>query len=155
MDNNKTHEVWMQEAINCALIAQEKGEVPVGAIVVKDNQIIATAYNQPISSQDPTAHAEIIALRQAGQKLGNYRLANTTLYATLEPCAMCAGAMIHARVETIVFGAYDHKTGACGTIDNLPHSKLSNQRPKIIGGILEKKCASLLKDFFSNKRNQG
>lgn len=155
MSDNQTHETWMREAINCALVAQEKGEVPVGAVIVKNNQIISTAYNQPISSHDPTAHAEIIALRQAGIKLNNYRLKDTTLYVTLEPCAMCAGAMIHARIKTIIFGAYDHKTGACGTVDNLLHSKLSNQRPDIIGGILEEECSNIVKKFFANKRNQG
>ncbi|HIF46860.1 tRNA adenosine(34) deaminase TadA, partial [Candidatus Thioglobus sp.] len=108
-------EKWMALAIEQALLAQAIDEVPVGAVLVQDNQLIASAHNQPISTNDPTAHAEIQLLRAAGKKLNNYRLPNTTLYVTLEPCTMCLGAMIHARISRVVFGAYDEKTGVCGS----------------------------------------
>ena len=119
----KTHEKWMALALEQARIAQMIDEVPVGAVLVQDDQLIASAHNQPISNNDPTAHAEIQLLRSAGKKLNNYRLPNTTLYVTLEPCTMCLGAMIHARVSRVVFGAYDEKTGVCGSCRDLSTSK--------------------------------
>jgi tRNA(adenine34) deaminase len=112
---SKTHEKWMKLALEQARLAQAMSEVPVGAVLVQDDQLIASTHNQPISNNDPTAHAEIQLLRAAGKQLNNYRLPNTTLYVTLEPCTMCLGAMIHARVSRIVFGAYDQKTGVCGS----------------------------------------
>jgi len=150
-----SHKNWMQRALQYAKKTKDQDEVPVSAIIVKDDRIISAAHNQPISTNDPSAHAEIIALRSAAKILGNYRLPNVTLYVTLEPCAMCAGAIIHARVNTLVFGAYDLKTGACGSVMNLPHSAISNHQPKIIGGILEKECSALLKTFFATKRVSG
>jgi len=147
-----THIHWMREALKQAHKAEAKGEVPVGAVLVKGDKLIAKAYNRPISKNDPTAHAEIIALRKAGEKLNNYRLPDTTLYVTLEPCAMCVGAIIHARVSRVVFGAKDPKTGALGGVFDLSVSDLSNHKPKVISGIMEDECANLLKSFFVKKR---
>lgn len=141
-------EKWMQFAIIEAKKAQNKNEIPVGSIVVLNNKIIAKAHNQPISKNNPTAHAEILVLQKAGKKLQNYRLNNTTLYVTLEPCAMCFGAISHARVKRIVFGAYDPKTGVCGSAINLSNEKIFNHRINIKGGILEKQCSQVLKSFF-------
>ena len=149
---SKTHEYYMGLAIEQARLAQAKDEVPVGAILVQDDQVIASAYNQPISNNDPTAHAEIQALRKAGETLNNYRLPNSTLYVTLEPCTMCLGAMIHARVERIVFGAYDQKTGVCGSCTDLTNSACFNHSISIQGGVLEKTCQTLLQDFFKKRR---
>jgi tRNA(adenine34) deaminase len=141
-------EKWMQYAIIEAKKAQNKNEIPVGSIVVLNNKIIAKAHNQPISKNNPTAHAEILVLQKAGKKLQNYRLNNTTLYVTLEPCAMCFGAISHARVKRIVFGAYDPKTGVCGSAINLSSEKIFTHRINIKGGILEKQCSQVLKSFF-------
>jgi len=148
----KTHEYYMQLAIEQARLAEKIGEVPVGAVLVQDDQLIASAYNQPITNHDPTAHAEIQLLRKAGKTLNNYRLPNTTLYVTLEPCTMCLGAMIHARVSRIVFGAYDQKTGVCGSCDDLSSSNCFNHTIKISGGILANDCKELLQQFFKRKR---
>ena len=145
-------EKWMKIALEQARFAQAKNEVPVGAILVKDDQLIASAHNQPISNNDPTAHAEIQLLRSAGKKLNNYRLPNTTLYVTLEPCTMCLGAMIHARVSRVVFGAYDKKTGVCGSCRDLSTSKCFNHQVQVQGGILESECSSLISQFFKNRR---
>ena len=145
-------EKWMKIALEQARFAQAKNEVPVGAILVKDDQLIASAHNQPISNNDPTAHAEIQLLRSAGKKLNNYRLPNTTLYVTLEPCMMCLGAMIHARVSRVVFGAYDEKTGVCGSCRDLSISKCFNHQVQVQGGILESECSSLISQFFKNRR---
>ena len=143
---------WMQLAIEQARLAQAIDEVPVGAVLVQDDKLITSAHNQPISNNDPTAHAEIQLLRNAGQVLNNYRFPNTTLYVTLEPCTMCLGAMIHARVSRIVFGAYDQKTGACGSCQDLSNSKCFNHSIDIQGGILDKKCKDLLQKFFKKRR---
>lgn len=145
-------EKWMKIALEQARFAQAKNEVPVGAILVKNDQLIASAHNQPISNNDPTAHAEIQLLRSAGKKLNNYRLPNTTLYVTLEPCTMCLGAMIHARVSRVVFGAYDKKTGVCGSCQDLVTSKCFNHQLQAQGGILESECSSLISQFFKNRR---
>lgn len=132
---------WMQQALKLAKLAAAKNEVPVGAILVLDNKIIGEGWNQPIISNDPTAHAEIIALRQGSQNINNYRLINTTLYVTLEPCAMCIGAMLHARIKRLVFGAYDSKDT----------NKLNHNIP-YAGGILQQECSDLLTEFFQKRR---
>lgn len=145
-------EKWMQVAIEQALQAEKEGEVPVGAVMINDGRLIAKAYNQPISRNDPTAHAEIQALRAAGEIQKNYRLVDSTLYVTLEPCAMCLGAMIHARVNRIVFGAYDVKSGVCGSCIDLQNTNFFNHKIHITGGILELRCKELLYSFFINRR---
>lgn len=128
------------------------GEIPVGAVIVKNGQVIATGRNAPIAQHDPTAHAEIIALRAAAKALGNYRLEGCELYVTLEPCAMCAGAMMHARLQRVVFGAFDAKTGAAGSVLNLFENTQLNHHTTILGGVMEKECAQPLQDFFRSKR---
>jgi tRNA(adenine34) deaminase len=149
---SKTHEKWMALALEQARLAQVIDEVPVGAVLVQDDQLIASAHNQPISNNDPTAHAEIQLLRAAGKALNNYRLPNTTLYVTLEPCTMCLGAMIHARVSRVVFGAYDQKTGVCGSCTDLSTSQCFNHSIEIEGGVLANDCKQLLQEFFKNRR---
>jgi tRNA(adenine34) deaminase len=143
---------FMQQALLLAQQAQAAEEVPVGALIVHRQQIIAQAFNQPIHMQDPSAHAEIVALRQAAAVLNNYRLLDTTLYVTLEPCAMCAGAMLHARVKRVVFGAYDPKAGAVGSVINLFKDYAWNHRIEYQGGVLAEACGKLLKDFFQQRR---
>jgi tRNA(adenine34) deaminase len=140
-------------AIEEAKKAQNIGEVPVGAIIVMNNQVISGSYNQSISQDDPTSHAEINTLRNAAKMLGNYRLTGGTLYVTLEPCAMCYGAIIHARISRLIFGAYDPKTGVCGSSFNLHEQEFFNHVPQITGGILEEECSLILKDFFKERRN--
>lgn len=152
MDNKLLDSQWMKLALEQALLAEKIGEVPVGAVLLRDNQLIESAHNQPISSNDPTAHAEIQLLRKAGKKLGNYRLSNTTLYVTLEPCTMCLGAMVHARISRVVFGAYDEKTGVCGSCQNLTNSNCFNHTIEVQGGILADKCRELLQQFFKRHR---
>jgi tRNA(adenine34) deaminase len=147
-------EQWMALALEQARLAQVMDEVPVGAVLVQDDQLIASAHNQPISTNDPTAHSEIQLLRAAGKQLNNYRLPNTTLYVTLEPCTMCLGAMIHARVSRVVFGAYDQKTGVCGSCQNLADSKCFNHSIEIEGGVLANDCKQLLQQFFKNRRKK-
>ena len=145
-------EKWMRCAIIEANIAKDKGEVPVGSIIIQNNQIIAKAHNCPISKNDPTAHAEIEVLRKAGEILQNYRLPKTTLYVTLEPCSMCLGAIINARVERVVFGASDPKTGVCGSCIDLNKENFFNHKISITGGVLDKECSELLRLFFKSKR---
>ena len=145
-------EEWMALAIEQAKLAEKIEEVPVGAVLVQDNQLIASAHNQPISNNDPSAHAEIQLLRAAGKQLNNYRFPDTTLYVTLEPCTMCLGAMIHARVSRIVFGAYDQKTGVCGSCQDLSTSKCFNHSIETEGGILADECKQLLQKFFKKRR---
>lgn len=145
-------EDFMRLALEQAQHAWDRGEVPVGAVVVKDGVVIATGYNQPIGSHDPTAHAEIVALRAAAAVLGNYRLPGCELYVTLEPCVMCSGAMMHARVATIVYGAPDPKTGACGSVVNLFEHDQLNHHATVTGGVLADACADLLKRFFAARR---
>lgn len=144
--------IYMQQAISQAHNAWALGEVPVGAVVVRDGEVIATGFNQPIGTHDPTAHAEIMALRAAAAILGNYRLPGCELYVTLEPCAMCSGAMMHARLSRVVFGAPDPKTGACGSIVNLFEQEKLNHHTEVVGGVLADECGSLLKDFFAERR---
>lgn len=148
-------EYWMQQAITMATKAEEYDEVPVGAIIVKDDKIIGTGYNQVITHNDATAHAEIQAIRNAGKNIDNYRIVNTKLYVTLEPCMMCVGAIVHARITEIIFGAYDPKTGMAGTQDNCFEKPYHNHQVEIMGGVLEDECAELLKGFFRNKRRVG
>jgi tRNA(adenine34) deaminase len=145
----------MREALALAREAAAAGEVPVGAVVVKDAKVIGRGFNAPISSRDPSAHAEIRALRQAAQALGNYRLAGCSLYVTLEPCAMCAGAIMHARIERAVFGASDPKTGACGSIVNLFAEPRLNHHTEVAGGVLAAETGRLLSDFFAARRRSG
>ncbi len=145
-------EKWMQIAIQEATIAESEGEVPVGAILVKDELLISKAHNQPISKNDPTAHAEIQVLRNAGEIQKNYRLVGSTLYVTIEPCAMCLGAMMHARVNRIVFGASDPKSGVCGSSANLISEAFFNHKIVVTSGILEQKCKEVLQSFFKLRR---
>jgi len=143
---------WMRRALRLAEQAGCEGEVPVGAVLVKNGQLIAEGWNRPISRNDPSAHAEIQALRAAGDVLCNYRLVDTTLYVTLEPCTMCAGAIIHARVARVVFGAPDPKTGAAGSVFNVLNSDQYNHRVELLGGVLIEECAALLTEFFRQRR---
>lgn len=143
---------WMQCAFKLAQKAKEHDEVPVGAVIVHEDKIIGEGWNQPISSNDPTAHAEIIALRDAGNNVGNYRLPDATMYVTLEPCAMCAGAIIHARLSKIIFAVADPKTGACGSIFNLLQAEELNHKVEIGKGIMEDECRLLIQTFFKEKR---
>tara|TARA_B110000008_G_C16752675_1_gene477314 strand:+ start:249 stop:698 length:450 start_codon:yes stop_codon:yes gene_type:complete len=145
-------EKWMRLALEQARKAELQGEVPVGAVLVKDGLLIAEAHNQPIYSNDPTAHAEIQLIRIAGKKVKNYRFTGTSIYVTLEPCAMCLGAIIHARIERIIFGAYDKKTGVCGSSENLINSNCFNHKVKANGGVLENESKKLLKKFFIARR---
>ena len=142
----------MREALVLAGEAAAAGEVPVGAVIVKEGRVVGRGYNRPISSADPTAHAEIVALREAAVALGNYRLPGCDLYVTLEPCAMCVGAMIHARIGRIVYGARDPKTGACGSIVDLPALSQWNHHGTFEGGMLEAECGEILKGFFAQRR---
>jgi tRNA(adenine34) deaminase len=145
---------WMRAAVRQADLAAARGEVPVGAVVVRDGSVIARAHNRPIRMCDPTAHAEILALRRAGRKLGNYRLTGCSLYVTIEPCAMCASAIIHARIRRVVFGAHDPKAGAAGSaLQVLNHPKL-NHRVEVVGGFMESECGELLSEFFRARRNK-
>ena len=146
---------YMQQAIALAQQAAEQGEVPVGAIIVKDGAIIGKGSNTPIDTHDPTAHAEIIAMRDAAQRIGNYRLVDCTLYVTLEPCAMCTGAMQHARIARVVYGASDAKTGACGSVVDLMAEAKLNHHAVVEGGVLAGECGSLLSTFFKARRQKG
>ncbi|MHC9511099.1 tRNA adenosine(34) deaminase TadA [Kangiella sp. M94] len=142
----------MQRAFELAAIAEEKGEVPVGAVLAKEGAVIAEGFNQPILNHDPTAHAEMIAIRAAGQELDNYRLVDTTLYVTLEPCAMCAMAMVHARVSRVVFATTDPRTGAAGSVLNILRNPSFNHQCVVESGLLQEECSEQLKRFFRNKR---
>jgi len=143
---------FMRSALELAALAAERGEVPVGAVVVKDGAIVGRGFNRPITSSDPTAHAEIVALREAAAALHNYRLPGCELYVTLEPCAMCVGAMVHARIARIVYGASDPKTGACGSIVDLPNLATFNHHGTFEGGVLAEECSGVLSRFFAARR---
>lgn len=145
-------EYWMRHALQMAKRAESHGEVPVGAVLVRGGQLLAEGWNQPIATYDPTAHAEIIALREAGRIEGNYRLPGSTLYVTLEPCAMCVGAMLHARVARLVFGARDPKTGAAGGVFDLAGDPRHLHRMEVVGGLLEDEAALMLRAFFKARR---
>jgi len=147
-----TDDEYMQIALELAQQAAEAGEVPVGALVVKDGEIVGRGYNAPISCNDPSAHAEIQALRDAGHRLGNYRLVGCTLYVTLEPCAMCAGAIQHARIARLVYGARDPKTGACGSVVDLMQEARLNHHAVVDGGIMAGACGGMLSTFFAARR---
>ena len=144
--------VYMRQALDQAHNAWALGEVPVGAVLVKDGQVIATGFNQPIGTHDPTAHAEIMALRAGAELLGNYRLPGCELFVTLEPCAMCTGAMLHARLARVVFGANDPKTGCCGSVVNLFEQQKLNHHTTLVGNVLADECGKMLKDFFAERR---
>jgi tRNA(adenine34) deaminase len=144
--------VYMRRALDLARCGEAEGEVPVGAVVVADGRILAETWNRPVSLDDPTAHAEILALRAAGEALGNYRLAGATLYVTLEPCAMCAGAMVHARIARLVYGASDPKAGAAGSVFELLRAPALNHRVEVTGGVLAAECGELLRAFFQARR---
>ena len=143
---------FMQQALSQAKLAAAAGEVPVGAVLVRDGQVISTGFNRPITNSDPSAHAEMMALRAAAQSESNYRLPGTTLYVTLEPCTMCAGAMLHARVDRVVFGAADPKTGAAGSVLNVFSEKQINHQTQVEGGIMSEECGQVLRDFFKERR---
>lgn len=142
----------MREALAQAALAAQAGEVPVGAVVVRDGAVIGRGFNRPITTADPTAHAEVMALREAAAALGNYRLPGCSLYVTLEPCAMCVGAMVHARLGRVVYGARDPKTGACGSIVDLPAIAHWNHHGIFEGGLLAGECGAVLKRFFADRR---
>ncbi|MCC5794170.1 MAG: tRNA adenosine(34) deaminase TadA [Chromatiales bacterium] len=146
-------ETFMRRALALAKAAESAGEVPVGALLVLDGEVIAEGWNRPIAARDPTAHAEIVALRAAGERLGNYRLGGTTLYVTMEPCPMCAGAIMHARVRRLVFGAPDLRAGAVGTVIDIPSSEAVNHRLEVTGGVLADECRARLQSFFRARRN--
>lgn len=147
-------EVHMAEALRLAVLAGEGGEVPVGAVVVFEGRIVGRGHNRPVSSKDPSAHAEIVALREAAMSLGNYRLNDCDLYVTLEPCAMCAGAIQHARIRRLVFGASDPKTGACGSVINLFAEPRLNHHATIEGGFKAAEAIELLRNFFAQRRQK-
>jgi tRNA(adenine34) deaminase len=149
-----TDQEYMALALALAAEAAEAGEVPVGALVVRDGEIVGRGFNAPISTHDPTAHAEIRAMRDAAQRLGNYRLVGCTLYVTLEPCAMCTGAIQHARIARVVYGASDPKTGACGSVVNLMDEKRLNHHASIEGGLMAAECGGALSAFFAARRGK-
>ena len=143
----------MQRALELAALGAERGEVPVGAVLVRDDLIIGEGFNQPISSNDPSAHAEIVALRDAASREGNYRLPGTRLYVTLEPCTMCAGALVHARVEQLVYGAAEPKSGVAVSNACLFENSYLNHRVQLTGGVLAGQCGEILSDFFKSRRS--
>jgi tRNA(adenine34) deaminase len=147
-------EAFMRRAYELARLAEAAGEVPVGALVVRDGGIIAEGFNRPISTHDPTAHAEMVALRAAAAAVDNYRLPGTTLYVTLEPCAMCAGAMVHARVQRLVYAAADPRAGAAGSVFDVVRNPALNHRLEVDGGVMAEECGALLRGFFVARRAQ-
>lgn len=152
MSFSEEDETFMRHALKLAALAEDDGEVPVGAVLVRDNEIIGEGWNRPIANHDPSAHAEILALRDAALHLENYRLSQSTLYVTLEPCSMCAGALIHARVQRVVFGATDPKGGAAGSVFDILGTDKLNHRIEVEGGLLAEECSGLLKNFFQKRR---
>lgn len=150
--SDEIHHKWMSHALMLAKRSQDEGEVPVGAVLVKDDVLVAEGWNRPIESHDPTAHAEIMALRAGGKVLDNYRLPGTTLYVTLEPCTMCAGAMIHARVANLVYGASEHRTGVAGSVIDVFQQDFHFHKVAVTSGIMKDECSQLLKDFFKARR---
>ncbi len=154
MDEPSTDELWMQEALRAALRALEAGEVPVGAVVVHAGKIVGRGFNRNIADSDPTAHAEVVALREAGAAIGNHRLGGCELFATIEPCAMCAGALVHARIRRLVYGANDPKAGAVHSAMQVMNHPGLNHHIEVRGGVLAGKCADLLQEFFRARRAQ-
>lgn len=149
---NERDVYWMNQALTLAREAAHQGEIPVGAVLVRDEQLIASAYNQPISMLDPSAHAEMVVMRAGAQAIGNYRLSNTTLYVTLEPCAMCAGAMVHARIQRLVYGALDPKAGVVVSQLKLLDEPFFNHHVDYEGGVMAEACGRLLGEFFQSRR---
>jgi tRNA(adenine34) deaminase len=145
-------ETYMREALALARLAAEAREVPVGAVVVKEGTVVGRGYNRPVSTRDPTAHAEVVALRDAAERVGNYRLSDCELYVTLEPCVMCAGAIMHARIGRVVYGAADSKSGACGSVVNLFADNRLNHHAVVASGVMAEEAGKLLQDFFSVRR---
>jgi len=145
-------EKWMRHALTLAHKAAASGEVPVGAVLVKNDQLLSEGWNQPIMNHDPTAHAEIMAIRSAAESVKNYRLPDTTLYITIEPCSMCAGAIVHARISRVVFGASEPRAGAAGSVINLLQNDQFNHQTEVVSGILKDECGQVLKDFFRERR---
>lgn len=153
MSNTDDDLVWMRSALRLAHRAQEQGEVPVGAVLVLNGELIGEGWNRPLGTNDPSAHAEICALRDAGERIGNYRLPGAVMYVTLEPCVMCAGAMVHARISRVVYGAEDPKGGAAGSVFSLlPSDDRFNHRVEVDGGLLGNECGDLLRSFFKARR---
>ncbi|MBY5922037.1 tRNA adenosine(34) deaminase TadA [Ferrimonas balearica] len=146
------HQKWMAYAMSLAEKAEALGEVPVGAVLVRDGEVLAEGFNQSITLNDPSAHAEMLCMRAAGEVVGNYRLLDTTLYVTLEPCPMCAGAMVHARIGTLVYGASDPKTGAAGSVMDLVRHDALNHQLEVVAGVLSEPCANQLSAFFKRRR---
>lgn len=151
-NREELYEHWMTHAISLARRSEESDEVPVGAVLVADEKVIGEGWNQPISLRDPTAHAEILALRQAASRLGNYRLVGCTLYVTIEPCTMCAGALVHARVKRLVFGAPEKRAGAVVSSAQVLNNPDLNHRVEVVSGVLEEQCSRLVRSFFQRKR---
>ena len=151
-DSDANDEFFMGFALNEARLARDEGEVPIGAVVVIDNKIAGSGRNRPIGSSDPTAHAEILALREAAWRVGNYRLTEATLYVTIEPCAMCAGALVQSRIRRLVYGAADPKAGFCGTLGDIPRDPRLNHRLEVSSGVLADECAQALRRFFAALR---
>jgi tRNA(adenine34) deaminase len=149
------HEPWMRAALDLAAQAFEEGEVPVGAVIVHQDRIIGTGYNQREQLCDPTAHAEMIAITQAAEELGSWRLADCVLYCTLEPCPMCAGAIVQARIPTLIFGAADPKAGACQSLYQITDDPRLNHRAVVLGGVLQAECRAILQEFFAQQRALG
>jgi len=148
------HEVFMDMALDQARQAEAAGEVPVGAVIVdREGIVIASGFNQPISIKDPTAHAEIIAMRRAAEGVSNYRLSGLSLYCTMEPCSMCAGAMVHARIQKLIFGAADPRAGAAGSIYNILRDSRLNHQVEVVSGVRERECREIVQNFFEAKRN--
>ena len=149
------HDGYMHEALALARLAAGRGEVPVGAVVVLNGEIVGRGHNQPISSVDPTAHAEIVALRDAAQQVGNYRLTGATLYVTVEPCLMCVGALVHARIDTVVFGAPESKAGALESTQRAHEHPALNHRLTVVSGVMASECRDLMREFFAKVRSSG
>ena len=152
MTQTELDQQYMRMAIEQAQLAAQSGEVPVGAVLVRDGQVISKAFNKPIANHDPSAHAEMLALREAALADENYRIPGSTLYVTLEPCAMCSGAMLHARIDRVVYGAQDPKTGSAGSVLDIFSSKQINHQTSVEGGIMSEECGQLLRDFFKGRR---
>ncbi|QWE03075.1 tRNA adenosine(34) deaminase TadA [Polynucleobacter sp. JS-JIR-II-b4] len=152
MTQTELDQQYMLMAIEQAQLAAQSGEVPVGAVLVRDGQVISKAFNKPIANHDPSAHAEMLALREAALVDENYRIPGSTLYVTLEPCAMCSGAILHARIDRVVYGAQDPKTGAAGSVLDIFSSKQINHQTSVEGGIMSEECGQLLRDFFKGRR---
>lgn len=153
--NSQIDHYWMQIALEEAKKAEEIGEVPIGAIIVRDGEVVGRGYNRREIDHDPTAHAELLAIREASHKLGGWRLLNSTLYVTLEPCPMCAGAIVQSRIDRVVYGASDPKAGCAGTLMNLLQEDRFNHQVETVSGVMEEECGQILKDFFRRLRKQG